>query len=453
MRKTKKFAAILLLALILSSSFSVLPVSAATFVNDTAVVSSDESLISGDYEYSVLADGTVEITQYLGSDTNVIVPENIAGRTVSKITYAFSECSFIKNIVIPNGVTEIGSYTFRECTSLHSIKIPDSVKIIGYYTFENCVSLSEITLPKQLKEIGTAVFKNCSSLKKVVIPDTVTTIREGAFEECTNLSDIIIPDTVNVIESAAFWNTKWLNNKPDGLIIINDILYSYKGEMPQNTNINVPSNINYISSQAFSGYENLQSVNISDNVTEIGKYAFLNCSSLKSVKLSNSIRKISQGAFMGCSSLTNISIPNNVNTIEASAFLACTSLKSITIPASVTEIKRQPLGYDYLDAKIEDFKIYGYKNTAAETYAKENGFEFISLGEQILTGDANQDGTVNIKDVTYLQMHIAGNKNTDGSPLIDETNKQLFDSIDMNNDGKLTVNDVTALQTYLAQNN
>ena len=61
--------------------------------------------------------------------------------------------------------------------------------------------------------------------------------------------------------------------------------------------------------------------------------------------------------------------------------------------------------------------------------------------------------TVNIKDVTYLQMHIAGNKNTDGSPLIDETIKQLFDSIDMNNDGKLTVNDVTALQTYLTQNN
>lgn len=89
MRKTKKFAAILLSALILSSSFSALPVSAATVGNDTAVVSSDESLISGDYEYSVLADGTVEITQYLGSDTNVIVPENIAGRTVSKITYAF----------------------------------------------------------------------------------------------------------------------------------------------------------------------------------------------------------------------------------------------------------------------------------------------------------------------------------------------------------------------------
>ena len=71
----------------------------------------------------------------------------------------------------------------------------------------------------------------------------------------------------------------------------------------------------------------------------------------------------------------------------------------------------------------------------------------------ILTGDANQDGIVNVNDVTYLQMHIAGKKNTDGSSLIDETNKQLFDCVDMNKDGKLSVADVTALQIHIAQNN
>ena len=71
----------------------------------------------------------------------------------------------------------------------------------------------------------------------------------------------------------------------------------------------------------------------------------------------------------------------------------------------------------------------------------------------ILTGDANQDGIVNINDVTYLQMHIAGKKNTDGSSLIDETNKQLFNCVDMNKDGKLSVADVTALQIQISQNN
>ena len=71
----------------------------------------------------------------------------------------------------------------------------------------------------------------------------------------------------------------------------------------------------------------------------------------------------------------------------------------------------------------------------------------------ILTGDANQDGIIDVNDVTYLQMHIAGNKNTDGSSLIDETNKQLFNCVDMNKDGKLSVADVTALQIQISQNN
>ena len=60
---------------------------------------------------------------------------------------------------------------------------------------------------------------------------------------------------------------------------------------------------------------------------------------------------------------------------------------------------------------------------------------------------------LNVNDVTYLQMDIAGNKNTDGSAFIDETNKQLFDCVDMNKDGKLSVADVTALQIYISQNN
>lgn len=60
---------------------------------------------------------------------------------------------------------------------------------------------------------------------------------------------------------------------------------------------------------------------------------------------------------------------------------------------------------------------------------------------------------LNVNDVTYLQMNIAGNKNTDGSAFIDETNKQLFNCVDMNKDGKLSVADVTALQIHISQNN
>lgn len=71
---------------------------------------------------------------------------------------------------------------------------------------------------------------------------------------------------------------------------------------------------------------------------------------------------------------------------------------------------------------------------------------------KILTGDSNGDGIVNVNDVTYLQLHISGRVNDDGSSLINTENKAIFDSVDMNKDGKIDVQDVTALQIYIASN-
>lgn len=471
MRKTKKFAAILLSALILSSSFSILPVSAATFGNDTAVVSSDESLISGDYEYSVLADGTVEITQYLGSDSDVTIPNTIDDKKVTSIgSETFSGCISLTSVIMPDSITSIGDLAFSECISLVNIAIHDSVMSIGFRAFGDCKNLSSITVPNSVKNIGNGAFSGCDNLINITvdknnsvyssidgvlfnktqdvliscpngkadnfkIPNSVTSIENWAFSGCTNMEKITIPNGVTSIGDDAFSDCIGLKS------------------------ITIPDSVTSIGEFAFSDCTNLESITIPDGVKNITEYTFLDCQSLNSIIIGNNVESIGEYSFAGCLRLKNIQIPNSVKNIASCAFRDCYNLDSITIPKNVTDIGIYAFGYDYIYddyfdyVKNNDFKIYGYKNTAAETYAKENGFEFISLGEQILTGDANQDGTVNIKDVTYLQMHIAGNKNTDGSPLIDETNKQLFDSIDMNNDSKLTVNDVTALQTYLAQNN
>lgn len=84
---------------------------------------------------------------------------------------------------------------------------------------------------------------------------------------------------------------------------------------------------------------------------------------------------------------------------------------------------------------------------------------FLLVGTITIVGVSAAENEVEYKyfltvnDVTYLQMHIAGNKNTDGSAFIDETNKLLFNCVDMNKDGKLSVADVTALQIHISQNN
>ncbi|WP_302186298.1 leucine-rich repeat protein [uncultured Ruminococcus sp.] len=128
------------------------------------------------------------------------------------------------------------------------------------------------------------------------------------------------------------------------------------------------------------------------------------------------------------------------------AFENCSALETITIPNSVTSILES--AFD----GCKNLTIMGYKNSVAENYAKENEINFIELIKKIITGDADENEIVDINDVTYLQRHIAGNKNTDELPLIDESNKDVFESVDLNKDGKLDVQDVTLLQQLIAGN-
>lgn len=99
--------------------------------------------------------------------------------------------------------------------------------------------------------------------------------------------------------------------------------------------------------------------------------------------------------------------------------------------------------------RIVEIKYTDSYDTAYEKL--KQSFDNFSV-DLYLNGDANQDGIVNVNDVTHLQLHISGKKNPDGSPFINIENKAIFDSVDMNKDGKIDVQDVTALQIYIAGN-
>ncbi len=192
------------------------------------------------------------------------------------------------------------------------------------------------------------------------------------------------------------------------------------------TEITIPASINEIPvtmilEYAFWRCTSLTSVTIPNSVTTIEQGAFRGCSSLTSVTIPDSVNTMSQAVFYNCSSLTSVKIPDSVTTIEDSAFCGCISLTSVTIPNSVTTIKNYAFGYNYNDTtseyiKVSGFTIYGYYGTEAETYAKNNGFTFVSLKEPVTGVSLNKSSTsLTVGGTETLTATVAPSDATDPS--------------------------------------
>ena len=216
--------------------------------------------------YNLISKGNVaEVTKgdkdYSG---DITIPSSI---NVNEVEYsvtsigkeAFSYCSGLTSVTIPNSVTSIGDGTFCFCKGLTSVTIPNSVTSIGVSAFSYCSGLTSVTIPNSVTSIGDFAFIDCSSLTSITIPNSVTSIGISAFENCSGLTSITIPNSVTSIE----WNS-------------------------------------------FSGCSGLTSVTIPNSVTSIGYRAFSECSGLTSITIPNSVIKFSDEAFAKCSNIENV---------------------------------------------------------------------------------------------------------------------------------------------------
>ena len=194
----------------------------------------------------------------------------------------------------------------------------------------------------------------------------------------------------------------------------------------------------------FMSCDNMFHVTLGDGIESVPYCMFINCSNLSWVDIPDSVDWISYSVFSGCKSLSNIHFPQNLKSIGETAFIECENLKYVVIPKSVEYIGTAALGYKSYNSDTnsgtlyDDFIIYGYQGTEAETYAKENNIPFIALED--VRGDVNQDGDFTIADVVLLQKW-----------LLDVPETQLVDwkSGDLYNDNVLNVLDLCLMKREL----
>lgn len=110
------------------------------------------------------------------------------------------------DIVIPEGIKSIPSFAFSEATKLRSVKLPKTVSRFGfgYSSFADCSSLKSINIPEGVTKITDSAFENCTSLKNLTLPNSIKKIEGGAFQGCTSLESINIPEGTEEIQSYAF---------------------------------------------------------------------------------------------------------------------------------------------------------------------------------------------------------------------------------------------------------
>ncbi len=374
--------------------------------------------------------------------TDVSLPESL----LSIGGAAFASCTALTEIAFPGRVWTIGDFAFRDCTALLSVSIPTNVMYIGsfafgyvqddevgdyvkmdgfsiygylnteaeYYANSNGIPFTALDEDPQdpgdvsgycgsngghnltwsltfstgvLTISGSGEMENYSifaipwydyrdSITSVILCDGVTTVGLCAFRDCRALTTVVIPASLREIEElfSSFENCSSLT-----------AFYVDPGNQ---------------------WFSSLDGVLMNRAETQLLYYPAGKTKDFYAIP--EGIKEIGYEAFID-SALAEVTIPETVTIVGGQAFYNCDAMKSVTIPASVRSIGGYAFGY-HDDAetndsfvKMEDFTIYGYENTAAQSYAERNEIPFVSLGAiTTVSGSCGDNLTWTLNLVTGL---------------------------------------------------
>lgn len=250
--------------------------------------------------------------------------------------YAFYGCSSLPSVTFPDGVTSIPAYAFASCSALTNAVLGANVTFIDNYAFQSCRTLASVSLPASLERIGEYAFEYCSALSSVDFPAALGTIGQYAFH-ASGLRNLVVPGTVTNLASRSFWESRNLTNVVFGAGTTS-IPWGSFDYCTGLVSVTIPEGVTTIGSIAFRNCSALAAVKFPSTLTTLSERAFDECKKLDSVTIPDSVTSLGANAFRKCSALTNAVVGTGVTAIPAGLFDSCGTLSSVTLPPGVTSI-------------------------------------------------------------------------------------------------------------------
>ena len=260
-----------------------------------------------------------------------------------------------KNVIIPDGVTEISRDVFKDNTTIESVTCPNSLRSIGESAFNGCTGLKKVTLNEGLESIGAYAFQKAGFGGKtstqaieygtLTIPSTVYSIGAYAFSGCTYLEEVKFENGETAEISYVCSTTGWQN--------------------------------------MFAECKSLKKATLPDRATQIPRGAFSECTALEEVALGAKVETIEQDAFKSCSALGEVECPNSLRSIGESAFNGCTGLKKVT-----------------LNEGLESIGAYAFQKAG---FGVKTSTQAIEYGTLTIPSTVNSIGAYAFSECTYLE--------------------------------------------------
>ena len=337
-------------------------VSAFSGFSTTSVSAATVSDQSGNFIYTELEDGTIEITS----------------------------CNLVGEVEIPSyidgkKVTTIGGYAFGG-EGIESVTIPETVVTIQENAFYNCDALKEVNFSEGLKYIGGNAFYGCP-ISKLTFPETLEEIADYAFESNYVIDELNFPKTRGVkLGNSSITRGPWYYASNDGPIISGKTFVCYKAYGTYVEKYTIPDGIETISCNAFSDLYSLKEIEIPDTVKYIGSGAFA-YTDISEIVIPDAVEVINDEVFQGCEYLEKVTFSDKITYIGNMAFEYCEKLSGeFVIPEDVTYI-----GYNaFYGTSYSNFE---FSENNQVTYVGDGAFDYSDWY------DAQPDGLCYIDDV------------------------------------------------------